>query len=79
MKSLAACDPPLRGSIRDTGHSRHGLQGTVLLQVRLDYAESIQRQLADIFGQTGKEVHPRKVRQIVLTILRQIMVLGRFW
>jgi hypothetical protein len=40
----------------------------------LDYAESIQRQLSDIFWQTGKEVHTRRVRQKMLTILRQIIL-----
>jgi hypothetical protein len=47
-------DPSLRRSMRDICSSRNGLQGLVLLKVWLDDAESIQRQLSDIFWQTGK-------------------------
>ena len=50
------------------------MQGLVLFKVRLDYPEPIKRNLAVVFGETGKLVHTRRVRQIMLTDLCHLML-----
>ncbi len=46
----------------------------MLFKVRLDLAEPLKRQLAGVFLEPGKLLHTRKVRQIMLTDLRHLIL-----
>jgi len=46
----------------------------MFFKVRLDLAEPLKRQLAGVFREPGRLLHTRKVRQIMLTDLRHLIL-----
>jgi hypothetical protein len=46
----------------------------MFFKVRLDLAEPLKRHPADVFREPGKLLHIRKVRQIMLTKLRHLIL-----
>jgi hypothetical protein len=68
------CHPSMRGSVRNSGSSRHGQQRLVLFKVRLEQTEPIERQSPGGIREARQFVHTRTVCQIFLTDLCHLIL-----
>jgi hypothetical protein len=73
------CDPPLRSSVRYTGGLHYGAQWLVLFKIRLEQTKTIKRELPNVCRDSAELIHTRRVRQIMLTESRQIILKVTRW